>query len=258
MASGGRAAETLASIPPATRFIMILCIVLYVVLQCVLDVPVSSIALNPSSIIHKYQLYRLITGALFHANLMHIFMNMTSTMAIGKMVEQRIGTIMTYLTIAWGILLSSLLYVSISVLLYLTCGYTPLMTQNCIGFSGVIFHLLVLETHHSSTTTYNAANDNNRTRNVFGLFEVSSKAYPYALLVAIQFIMPHVSFLGHLSGIIIGTMQCHGVLHRLFPSYERLREWEILGSSSSSSNENNGRSSSTVSALFVTAARTSW
>jgi rhomboid domain-containing protein 1 len=130
------------------------------------------------------------------------------------------------------------------------------MTQNCIGFSGVIFHLLVLETHHSTTTTTNnAANDNNRTRNVFGLFEVSSKAYPYALLVAIQFIMPHVSFLGHLSGIIIGTMQCHGVLDRLFPSYERLREWEILGNSSS--NENNGRGS-TVSALFVTAARTSW
>jgi hypothetical protein len=176
-------------------------------------------------------------------------MNMTSTLTIGKMVEQRIGTIMTYLTIAWGILLSSLLYVSISYLLYLTCGYAPLMTQNCVGFSGVIFHLSVLETHHSTTT--NNANDNNRTRNVFGLFEVSSKAYPYALLVAIQFIMPHVSFLGHLSGIIIGTMQCHGVLDRLFPSYERLREWEILGSSSSSSNENNGRSSSTVSA-FVT------
>jgi hypothetical protein len=32
-------------------------------------------------------------------------------------------------------------------------------------------------------------------------------------------------------GIIIGTMQCHGVLDRLLPSYERLQEWEILGSS---------------------------
>ena len=243
--ASGRAAETLASIPPATRFIMILCILLYVVVQCVLDVPVSSIALNPSSILFDRQLYRLITGALFHANLMHIFMNMTSTMAMGKMLERRIGTMMTYLTIAYGILLSSCLYVAISWLLFVTCGYAPLMKRNCVGFSGVIFHLSVLETNHGITN--NGDNGRTTTRSVFGLFEVSSKAYPYALLVAIQFIMPHVSFLGHLSGIIIGTMQCHGLLDRLFPSYERLQEWEILGSASSS-NEN-GRS--TVSA-FVT------
>lgn len=179
---------------------------------------------------------------------MHIFMNMTSTMAIGKMLEQRLGTLMTYLTIAYGILLSSCLYVMLSWLLFVICGYQPLMKQNCVGFSGVIFHLSVLETNHSSTNA-NDDNSSTRARSVFGLFEVSSKAYPYALLVAIQFIMPHVSFLGHLSGIIIGTMQCHGVLDRIFPSYERLREWEMLGISASSSNEN-GRSS-TVSA-FVT------
>ena len=248
----GRAAETLASTPPATRFITILCILLYAVVQCVLDVPISSIALNPSSILIDRQLYRLITGALFHANLMHIFMNMTSTMAMGKMLERRIGTMMTYLTIAYGILLSSCLYVAISWLLFVTCGYAPLMKRNCVGFSGVIFHLSVLETNHVSTTTNDNVDDGRTTttRSVFGLFEVSSRAYPYALLVAIQFIMPHVSFLGHLSGIITGTMQCHGLLDRLFPSYERLREWEILGSASSSSSSNeNGRSA--VSA-FVT------
>lgn len=172
-------------------------------------------------------------------------MNMTSTMAMGKMLERRIGTIMTYLTIAYGILLSSCLYVTVSWLLSVVCGYAPLMKRNCVGFSGVIFHLSVLETNHGITN--NVDNGRTTTRSVFGLFEVSSRAYPYALLVAIQFIMPHVSFLGHLSGIIIGTMQCHGLLDRLFPSYERLREWEILGSATSS-NEN-GRS--TVSAFVI-------
>lgn len=148
---------------------------------------------------------------------MHIGMNSMSTMAIGGMLEKQIGTLMMGITILWGILLTSVIYVFISWLLFATFGYEKMMLQHSLGFSGVIFQLSVLESNMSPS---------NRTRSIFGMFTVSSKMYPWALLVVLQFIMPHISFLGHLSGILVGTLQFYGVLDRLFPSVTYLQELE--------------------------------
>jgi rhomboid domain-containing protein 1 len=147
---------------------------------------------------------------------MHIGMNMMSTMAIGSSLERRIGTLSMAITILWGVQLTSSLYTFISWLLYMTFGYEHLMLQHSVGFSGVIFQLAVLEANLSP----------DRTRSVFGFINVSSKIYPWALLVILQFIMPQISFLGHLSGILIGTMQFHGCLNIVFPSDEYLKESE--------------------------------
>ena len=216
-----RAAETLASVPPATRSILALCVLTYAC-QVLLDPPIPDYALNPSNILRRVQLYRLVSGSLFHANLMHIVMNAMSSAAIGGMLEKRIGTLMMLFTIVWGILLTSSIYVLVSWLAYVVLGYEALMLRNCVGFSGVIFQLSVLESNYGPE---------DRTRSVFGMMEVSSKAYPWALLLALQFIMPQASFLGHLSGILVGTMQCRGALNALFPSDARLRGWEAAAAS---------------------------
>ncbi len=149
---------------------------------------------------------------------MHIGMNMMSTMAIGTMLEKKhLGTFMMGITILWGIFLTSFVYVLISWLLMVVVGYKRMMLQHSLGFSGVIFQLSVMESNLSP----------NRTRNIFGLLQVSSKMYPWALLVVLQFVMPQISFLGHLSGILTGTLQYYGVLDCLFPSVSCLREFEV-------------------------------
>ncbi|EJK46866.1 hypothetical protein THAOC_34449 [Thalassiosira oceanica] len=137
-------------------------------------------------------------------------------MAIGSSLERQIGTIMMALTIFFGILLTGAIYISISWLLFAVFGLEKMMLQHAAGFSGVIFQLSVLESNLSP----------NRTRSVFGVFTVSSRMYPWALLVAIQLVMPHISFLGHLSGILIGSLQYHGALNVLFPREEYLQECE--------------------------------
>eukprot|EP00593_Proboscia_inermis_P009318 CAMPEP_0171304754 /NCGR_PEP_ID=MMETSP0816-20121228/14504_1 /TAXON_ID=420281 /ORGANISM="Proboscia inermis, Strain CCAP1064/1" /LENGTH=179 /DNA_ID=CAMNT_0011785055 /DNA_START=61 /DNA_END=600 /DNA_ORIENTATION=+ len=51
--------------------------------------------------------------------------------------------------------------------------------------------------------------------------------YPWAMLVVLQFIMPNISFWGHLSGILVGTLQVYGVLDIVcLPSEEYLRNME--------------------------------
>ena len=152
---------------------------------------------------------------------MHIGMNMMSTLTIGTMLEKQLGSFMMGLTILWGILLTSTIYMFISWILFVVLGYDKMMLQHSLGFSGVIFQLSVLESNLSP---------NRGSRSVFGVFQVSSKMYPWALLVVLQFIMPQISFLGHLSGILVGTLQYYGMLDILFPSDTYLREMELTDS----------------------------
>ncbi|KAL3800828.1 hypothetical protein HJC23_001665 [Cyclotella cryptica] len=210
-----RAAETLASIPMATLSIMALCCLVYLY-QIAFDPTIQDFTMCPRLVIYLHEYYRFISSALFHGSLMHIGMNMMSTMAIGTSLENQIGTFTMALSILWGILLTSTIYTLTSWILYVAFGYEKMMYQHCLGFSGVIFQLSVLEANLSP----------NRTRSVFGVFKVSSKMYPWALLVVLQFIMPQISFLGHLSGILLGTLQSHGALDVIFPSDAYLQDLE--------------------------------
>jgi len=214
-----RAAETLASIPLATLSIMSVCCLVYFY-QFIFDPPMHNYTMCPRLVLYLNEYYRFITSSLFHGSIMHIGMNMMSTMAIGSSLERRIGTLAMATTILWGIQLTSSIYVFVSWLLFVTFGYDHLMLQHSVGFSGVIFQLAVLEANLSP----------DRTRSVFGFINVSSKMYPWALLVILQFIMPQISFMGHLSGILIGTMQFHGSLDIVFPSDEYLKESETFSS----------------------------
>ena len=213
-----RLQETLATIPFATRFIMGLCILTYMY-QLLADPALHNYTMVPKNVIYEHEFYRIFTSSLFHGSFMHIGMNMMSTMAVGSMLEKQIGTLMMGITIFHGIILTSTIYIFIAWLLYVSIGYDHLMMQHSVGFSGVIFQLSVIESSLSP----------HRSRSVFGVFTVSSRMYPWALLLVLQFVMPNISFLGHLSGILVGTLQYHGLLDKLFPSHAYLLERETDG-----------------------------
>ena len=77
--------------------------------------------------------------------------------------------------------------------------------QSVIGLSGVIFGLVVVD-NVSLTNTQ---------RSVFGLFSVPAAAYPWMLLLICQFLIPEVSFLCHLSGLLAGLLWSKGHLQPL-------------------------------------------
>jgi hypothetical protein len=133
--------------------------------------------------------------------LVHIGMNVLSTSAIGTMLEKRIGTCRLMLTIWWSMLLTSCLYLLLSWLAYALFGYDNLLYSHAVGFSGVIFHMSVLETYQHPGPTRS-----------LGFVSVPPALYPWALLVLSQFIMPNISFLGHLAGILTGNLQYLGLL----------------------------------------------
>ena len=77
-----------------------------------------------------------------------------------------------------------------------------------MGLSGVIFALIVAETHVNAI----------QHRSFYGFFTVPAAYFPFLLLVVWQFIFPNISFFGHLGGILAGILYTRGWLAPLTPS----------------------------------------
>ena len=189
--------------PPATLGIISICCIIYAY-QIISNVNIQIYTMCPRLVLYTNEYYRIITSTLFHANIMHIGMNMLSTSAISTMLEKHTSSLRMIFIIWYAILFTSIMYLCISYLAYKIFNYTSWMYEHSIGFSGVLFHLSVLESYSFSGSG---------PRSIFGFVTVPPILYPWVLLVVLQFIMPNLSFLGHLSGILTGTLQHYGIFH---------------------------------------------
>eukprot|EP01105_Mastigella_eilhardi_P021593 TRINITY_DN5242_c0_g1_i2.p1 TRINITY_DN5242_c0_g1~~TRINITY_DN5242_c0_g1_i2.p1 ORF type:complete len:287 (+),score=60.36 TRINITY_DN5242_c0_g1_i2:29-889(+) len=199
----------LSTVTLCTRVVVGVCCGVYLVEAVLLGTVLHSVVcLRPALFLHLpaglTEVYRIYTAPLFHGGLLHVLMNMMALFVMSIMLEKKMGT-MNY---AWVLLMlttvGGVLHVVITLLLEFLNVYHS-MWSCAVGFSGVIFGLLVIETSIS----------NDLERSVFGLFTVSAKLYPWILLVLMQFLLPNVSFVGHLSGILAGYLFCYGPLQNL-------------------------------------------
>jgi len=143
---------------------------------------------------------------------------------IGTNIERTLGTLSFGYMMFLFDLLCGLVHLFISTIAFYNPFYSyPGFMYECgVGLSGVIFALLVVHTQNSDGGN----------RSIFGFFTVSSALYPWVLLIVLQFIMPGVSFLGHLSGILVGYLYVYGMLVLFLPSPSTLNKIEsarILG-----------------------------
>jgi len=207
----------LRSIPLGTRLYMFLCAALYIyVLLFGLDyIQVCNIPILIST--NWTYAYRFLTAPFFHAGILHILLNMFSYQSLGAYFERTKGTIhYIYLIFLFALGSSSIQFLMAFILGHNpVVEYTPYLYQCSVGFSAVLFCLLVIECHNLEGT-----------RSLFGLISLRAKLYPWILLVVLQFIMPNLSFLGHLSGMLVGYLYIYDYLSFLQPSVRTLEKME--------------------------------
>ncbi|KAG8001806.1 Polypeptide N-acetylgalactosaminyltransferase 17 [Nibea albiflora] len=144
---------------------------------------------------------RLLLSPLHHADDWHLYFNMASFLWKGIRLERRLGG-------AWFAYLLSVFSLLIGLVYLLVEAMLTELTQDqsysmacAVGFSGVLFALKVLNNHyHPGGVTY-----------VMGL-PVSNRYASWAELVLIHITSPGTSFVGHLSGILVGLLYTAGPL----------------------------------------------
>ena len=243
--NSSRFSEYINSIPLATKTILFICLLIYI-FDFLFETQTMRYTISAGHIIYMNQWYRLITSPFFHGGLFHIGMNMMSYLAIGRWLEVKTGTLKCCYILMWSILLSNFLYVIICYLIAcITSDYSWLFYQS-IGFSGVLFTIAVIETTINSEI--------NPTRTIF-CFQVPTIYYPYVLLILLQVIMPNISFIGHLSGILVGLLITKfRVDEYILPSDAYLSELEA----SVSTNNDNNSSTSPRCCSIILARITRW
>ncbi|XP_008808594.2 rhomboid-like protein 15 isoform X1 [Phoenix dactylifera] len=198
-----------ASVPFITSGVVILCGLIYLV--CLLSGYDSfiEICFLPSEVVSRFQVYRIYTSVLFHGSLLHVLFNMLALVPLGTELERIMGSIrllylMFLLATTNAIFHLIIALVVAHIPLY---PYPFLMNECAIGFSGIIFSMIVIETNLSGV----------QSRSVFGLFSVPAKWYAWILLVLFQLLATNVSLLGHLCGILSGFAYTYGLFNYLLP-----------------------------------------
>ncbi|KAK2364577.1 rhomboid protein [Trifolium repens] len=197
------------SIPFLTSAIVVVCGAIYFVCLLVGYDSFIEICFLPSAVVSRFQVYRIYTSILFHGSLLHVLFNMMALVPLGSELERIMGSV-RLLYVTFLLATSNAIF---HVLIALLVAHNPFLTNNylmnecAIGFSGVLFSMIVIETSLSGV----------QSRSVFGLFNVPAKWYAFILLVVFQLLMQNVSLLGHLSGIVSGFAYTFGLFNIFIP-----------------------------------------
>ncbi|XP_028275474.1 rhomboid-related protein 4 [Parambassis ranga] len=144
---------------------------------------------------------RLLLSPLHHVDDWHLYFNMASFLWKGRGLERRLGGPWFVYLLSVFSLLTGLVYLVLEALLTELTQDQSYSKECAVGFSGVLFALKVLNNHYNpGGATY-----------VMGLL-VPNRYVSWVELVLIHVTSPGTSFIGHLSGILVGLLYTSGPL----------------------------------------------
>lgn len=196
-------------IPFLTSAVVVVCGIIYLVCLLVGYDSFFEICFLPSAVLSQFQVYRIYTSIFFHGSLLHVLFNMMALVPLGSELERIMGSV----RLLYMIILLATSNAIFHLLIALLVGHNPfhpfmyLMDECSIGFSGILFSMIVIETSLSGV----------QSRSVFGLFNVPAQWYAWILLIVFQLLMTNVSLLGHLCGILSGFAYTYGIFNFLIP-----------------------------------------
>ncbi|KQK13937.1 rhomboid-like protein 15 isoform X2 [Brachypodium distachyon] len=198
-----------SSTPFITSGVILICGAIYLVCLLIGYDSYREICFLPSAVASHFQVYRFYTSVLFHGSLLHVLFNMLTLAPLGTELERIMGSVRLLFLMFLLATTNAVLHLIVAFLVAYNPLYpVPSLVDECsIGFSGVLFSMIVIETSLSGV----------QSRSVFGLFNIPAKWYAWILLILFQFLASNVSLLGHLSGILSGFAYTYGLFNYLLP-----------------------------------------
>ncbi|XP_051874764.1 rhomboid-related protein 4 isoform X2 [Pristis pectinata] len=188
------------NIPPVTLIAMVLNVFLF--LSPIK--PLLNVCISVHEAWNRQDWKRLFYSPFHHVDDWHLYFNMVSMLYKGILLEQRLGsTWFAYMLSVFSVM-TGIIYLVLEMVLAELMHDPSYKMQCAVGFSSVLFALKVVNGYYNpGGFTY-----------VMGI-PVWEQYACWAELVAIHLIAPGSSFVGHLSGIIVGLLYIKGPLKKL-------------------------------------------
>jgi len=160
-------------------------------------------ACSPSLVLWDGDVRLMLSSAFFHLGVLHIIFNMLATYFLLKPVERTMGSLAMIGQIMSAAFISSLIYCTTFYILYKMFNKLSFMYYGVAGFSGVLFFYIPITLAVLNVPAV-----------MFCCLEIPAAFYPWFLLLLMSF-GSGVSFMGHLSGLLVSYLYCYGLLNWL-------------------------------------------
>ncbi|KAJ8280553.1 hypothetical protein GJAV_G00056190 [Gymnothorax javanicus] len=147
---------------------------------------------------------RLLLAPLHHADDWHLYYNMVSLLWKGSRLERRLGGAWFAYLLSVFSLLTGVVYILLEHWLAQLTNDPSYYMQCAVGFSGVLFGLKVVNNYYNPGGV----------TQILG-FSVTNRYACWAELILIHVMSPGTSFVGHLSGILVGLLYTKGPLRSI-------------------------------------------
>lgn len=177
-------------LPPITLAIIVFNVLIYFDIFPLLGLASSlqSVCVSTHTVLDQGDYMRILLAPFFHGDDMHLYYNMASFLYKGQQLELLFGSRYFAILVTILTLSSSFMLVLLGQLVSSLFDNPEYLFTCAVGFSGVIFALKVITTHHTPTFGANSS--------FLGFIPVSTKYLVWVELIVIQLITPNVSFLG--------------------------------------------------------------
>jgi membrane associated rhomboid family serine protease len=200
----------LFGIPWVTRNVLFLCVGVYFVVFSLSNVAwVARAGCVGYAPLMQLELYRVITSPFLHAGAMHLLFNMLAWCRLTVEGQLSSGVFLQLLILS--VVLSAAAQCAMGAFLSLVPALG--MSSCSVGLSGVIFTMIVVETHLGGPGAVR----------LFNMFDLPAHLYPWTLLIVAQLMIPNASLSGHLCGLVVGVLYVRGYLSGLFFRFPAIR-----------------------------------
>lgn len=190
---------------PASSSVIAICSLIWYLIQK-RGIGYSDVGLSYEAVMEGGQYWRIITSAFSHVSVVHLVFNMSALWSLGA-VEQLghaglgVQYYLHYTVVL--VVLSGLLVLGIYHIMIQRFKVEYFRRVTAVGYSCVVFGWM----------TILAAKQPSSKLNLFGVLSLPISFAPFESLIFTSIMVPQASFIGHLSGIIVGYSIAWGLIH---------------------------------------------
>ena len=179
--------------PPVTSLMIFLLLLIFLIQILTDSFQIENHTLQPDNFWKPGSSYLLITSHLVHSNLFYLAASVIFIYFLGSRLEKKMGTMLFFWTQVLAWFGTAFMFIFLGLLLYFISDFKSWMKEQHTGYAAMILCLAVVDSY-------------------IGHRDMLHIALPWVLVPILPLVLPNVSVLSGLSGVVFGLLLTRGGL----------------------------------------------